>query len=124
MSLSAIIEITKIVVALLILFGAILSLISGFGVVRLPDIYTRSHATTKSAALGVLTILVGTFLYLLVIHGHISIKVILGIFFVFWTTPTAGHLVARAAYRTNVGVVTDPYDENAKKITPENGPKF
>lgn len=122
--MSAIVEITKVVVALLILFGAILSLISAFGIIRLPDIYTRSHATTKSAALGVLVVLFGTFLYLLVVHGHVSIKVILGIFFVFWTTPTAGHLVCRAAYRTNVGVVTDPYDEKAEQITAENGPRF
>lgn len=120
--MNAIVGITEVIVAFLILFGAILSVISGIGVIRLPDIFTRSHATTKSASLGVLSVLLGVFIYLLVVDGHVSIKIILGILFVFWTTPASGHLVARAAYRTNVGVVTDPYDKNAKKITPKNGP--
>ena len=120
----SVIGISKVIIAFLVLLGSVLCLLSAFGLLRLPDVYTRSHATTKSAALGVLCVLLATFIFLIVVHNHVSIKVLLGIFFVFLTTPTAGHLISRAAYNTGVGVVTDPYDEDAVTITKENGPKF
>lgn len=48
---------------LLILTGALLSAVSSVGLIRLPDVYLRSHAAAKSATLGVLCILSGAFLY-------------------------------------------------------------
>ncbi|WP_213583051.1 monovalent cation/H(+) antiporter subunit G [Paenibacillus sp. J2TS4] len=89
-------------VALLILFGALLSGLSSFGLVRLPDVYLRSHAATKSATLGVLCILTGAFLYFMLFLDQISAKLLLGIVFIFITSPIAGHLNGRAAYRTGV----------------------
>ncbi len=47
--------------ALLILMGGIMSVISVFGLLRLPDVYTRSHAATKSSTLAVLLTLLGAF---------------------------------------------------------------
>lgn len=87
---------------LLILFGSIVSVISAFGMIRLPDVYTRSHAATKSATLSVLCSLLGAFIYFWVHDGYVSIRLILGIIFVFITAPVAGHLVCRAAYRSRV----------------------
>lgn len=48
---------------LLILTGALLSAVSSVGLIRLPDVYLRSHAVAKSATLGVLCVLSGAFLY-------------------------------------------------------------
>lgn len=96
------IEISKFFVALLVLLGALLSLLTAFGLLRLPDIYTRSHAATKSATLGVICILSGTFIYFWSVEGIINTRLILGIIFVFITAPVAGHLICRAAYRTRV----------------------
>ncbi len=89
---------------LMVLFGSIISLFSAFGLIRLPDVYLRSHAATKSATLGVLFILTGAFLYFAAVQGQFSVKLLLGIVFVFLTGPVAGHLNARAAYRTGVGM--------------------
>lgn len=89
-------------IALLILFGAVTNLISAFGLVRLPDAYLRSHAATKSATLGVLCILTGAFLYFIFFLDELNMKLILCIVFVFITSPVAGHLNGRAAYRTGV----------------------
>jgi len=100
--------ISEIVASVFIVIGSLLSLLSAIGLIRLPDVYTRSHAATKSATLSVLSTLLGTFLYLFIAQGHISIKILLGIFFVFLTAPVAGHLVCRAAYRSNVEMVTTP----------------
>lgn len=89
-------------IAVLILLGAGLGVLSTFGLIRLPEVYLRSHAATKSATLGVLGILSGTFLYFLMFEGRVSARLLLGIVFVFITAPVAGHLMGRAAYRTGV----------------------
>ena len=42
-------------VAVVIIFlGSVMSVISAFGIIRLPDVYTRSHAATKSSTVAVL----------------------------------------------------------------------
>lgn len=95
-------EIGEFAGALLILTGGIASVISVFGLIRLPDVYTRSHAATKSSTLAVLLTLSGTFLYFWFSENFISVRVLLGIVFVFLTAPVAGHLIIRAAYRSKV----------------------
>lgn len=95
-------EIGEFIGALLILTGGIASVISVFGLIRLPDVYTRSHAATKSSTLAVLLTLSGTFLYFWFHEQFISVRVLLGIVFVFLTAPVAGHLIIRAAYRSKV----------------------
>jgi multicomponent Na+:H+ antiporter subunit G len=109
------IEISKIIISILILLGALLSLLSAFGLLRLPDVYTRSHAATKSATLGVICILSGTFLYFLIVEGYFSPRLILGIVFVFITAPVAGHLICRAAYRTQVPLSEMSVQDDLKK---------
>ncbi|BAQ08977.1 Na+/H+ antiporter subunit G [Sporosarcina sp. FSL W7-1349] len=95
-------EIGKFIGAVLILTGGIASVISVFGLIRLPDVYTRSHAATKSSTLAVLLTLSGAFLYFLFSEHFISVRLLLGIVFVFLTAPVAGHLIIRAAYRSKV----------------------
>lgn len=92
----------SLLIGIIVLFGSVVSVLSTFGILRLPDVYLRSHAATKSTTLGILCILVGSFLFFLIFEGDISARLLLGILFVFITAPVAGHLNARAAYRTNV----------------------
>lgn len=89
------------IAVLLILCGTIFSFLSAIGLIRLPDIYTRAHALSKGSTMGVLFTLVGTFLFF-IIEGHFSIRLFLGIFFVFLTAPVAAHVIVRAAYRSKV----------------------
>ncbi|WP_037291150.1 monovalent cation/H(+) antiporter subunit G [Saccharibacillus sacchari] len=107
------------VAIVLALAGAVFCAISAFGLIRLPDVYLRSHAATKSAALGVLFVLVGAFLYFWVVDGDINVKLLLAIVFVFLTSPVAGHLNGRAAYRSGVklwkGSVRDDFKEVLEK---------
>ncbi|MEF2243867.1 MULTISPECIES: monovalent cation/H(+) antiporter subunit G [unclassified Paenibacillus] len=93
---------SEIVLSLFIVAGAFISLLSAIGVIRFADVYLRSHAATKSATLGVLIIVTSVFLAEWIINGHFSMKLILGIIFVFLTSPVAGHLNGRAAYRSGV----------------------
>lgn len=86
----------------LILIGGIMAVISAIGILRLPDVYTRSHAATKSSTLAVLLSLLGTFIYFWAAEQFISVRLLLGITFVFLTAPVSGHLITRAAYRSKV----------------------
>ncbi|CAM3463092.1 monovalent cation/H(+) antiporter subunit G [Cytobacillus oceanisediminis] len=95
-------EIANIAIIVLIIIGAFLSLVAAYGVIRLPDIYTRNHAASKSATLGVMSILLGTLLFFYVKDGFFNSRVLLGIVFIFMTSPVAGHLIARAAYNSGV----------------------
>ncbi|WP_129705239.1 monovalent cation/H(+) antiporter subunit G [Priestia megaterium] len=94
--------ISEIIVGALVLIGSLLTVVTMIGLIRLPDTYTRSHAASKSATLGVLFILVGCLLYFWIDTGHISARLILAIVFVFITSPIAGHLLGRAAYYSGV----------------------
>lgn len=117
-------QIVEIVIGIVVLLGAVISVISVFGIIRLPDVYLRSHAATKSATLGVLLILLGGFLYFWIFESHFSIKLLLGIVFVFITAPVAGHLNGRAAYRSGVslwkGSVRDDLKDDVKRERQEN----
>ncbi len=96
------IAIAKALIILIITIGVIFTIVTVIGVIRLPDVYTRAHAASKSATFGVLSVLLGVFLYLWIFDGYFSIKLILGIAFLFITAPIGGHLMARAAYMSDV----------------------
>ncbi|WP_274308774.1 Na+/H+ antiporter subunit G [Solibacillus daqui] len=109
-------QLIEIMAVLFILLGAIVSVISALGMIRLPDVYTRSHAATKSATLSVLLCLFGAFVYFWIHDGYVSIRLILGIVFVFITAPVAGHLVCRAAYRSRVPLAEGSGDDALKLV--------
>ena len=109
-------EILEWIAILLILFGSIVSVISALGIIRLPDVYTRSHAASKSSTLAVMVSLLGAFIYFWEDDGFVSIRLILGIIFVFITSPVAGHLICRAAYRSHVPLNKASGEDELKSI--------
>ncbi|WP_339209791.1 monovalent cation/H(+) antiporter subunit G [Paenibacillus sp. FSL K6-3182] len=109
----------ELIIGLMVLFGALVGALSAFGLIRLPDVYLRSHAATKSATLGVLFILVAAFLYFMIYLEHTSAKLLLGIVFVFITGPVAGHLNGRAAYRSGVPLWNKSVQDDLKEASKE-----
>lgn len=83
--------------SLLILAGAIVTFIGSWGLVRLPDFYTRLHAPTKATTLGVGSLLIASSLYTGTIKGEISLHEILITVFLFITAPVSAHMLAKAA---------------------------
>ncbi|WNY25757.1 monovalent cation/H(+) antiporter subunit G [Methanolapillus millepedarum] len=83
-----------------LLLGVLDILIGMIGLIRLPDIYNRLHATTKIATTGAFFVLLG----ILVADGltPLGIKSIAIAVFLLMTAPVAGHVIARAAYNINV----------------------
>lgn len=80
---------------LLLLAGGCFSIIGGVGVLRMPDFYTRLHAAGITDTLGAMLILAG-----LMIQGGltmITVKLVLILLFLLFTSPTASHALAKAA---------------------------
>jgi len=94
--------IANILIVTTIVVGLIFTIVTMIGILRLPDVYTRAHAASKSATLGVLSILLGVFFHFWLKEGNFSISLLLGIVFLFITSPIGGHLMGRAAYMSGV----------------------
>ncbi len=89
------------ITALMILLGASFMLLAAIGVLRLPDVWMRMHASTKSATFGI-----GCMAFALTVsHLHdlgVVMRSIIIIGFVFQTAPVAAHMIGRAAYLMGV----------------------
>ena len=81
----------------LILAGALFVLIAALGVVRMEDVFTRMHASTKAGTLG-LGLIVAAFL-LGSVETEWSAKAFAVLIFMLTTAPVGAHLVGRAVYR-------------------------
>ncbi|MDP3386030.1 MAG: monovalent cation/H(+) antiporter subunit G [Eubacteriales bacterium] len=84
------------IILILLAASSFFFLVGTIGLIRMPDAFCRMHATTKSDTLGA-----GLALLALVIYRGfdvISIKLLIILLFVWITTPTAAHIMAKAAY--------------------------
>lgn len=83
----------------ILILGALLMLtVALYGVFRMPDIYTRLHAASKTAVFGIAPLLLA-----LMLSGEasfISRALLIGAFLI-CTTPVAAHSIARAAFETD-----------------------
>jgi multicomponent Na+:H+ antiporter subunit G len=83
-----------------ILVGAAAVLIGGLGLLRLPDVFARMHGAGMIDTLGLGAILVG----LMVQSGFtlITVKLLLVLLFVLYTSPVVTHALARACLNAGV----------------------
>jgi len=88
----------------LLLAGTFFYFAGTIGFLRLPDFYSRMHATGKSDTLGTLLSLLGLALY--AGWSLTSIKILFIVVFVFITSPTATHALLRAAYDSKIPLWT------------------
>jgi multicomponent Na+:H+ antiporter subunit G len=80
----------------LIIAGAAFVVIGAIGLIRMPDFYSRTHASGMIDSLGAGLILLG--LMLQTGLSLITLKLFLIGLFIFFTSPTATHAVAHAAF--------------------------
>lgn len=92
--------------------GVFFVFVGAVGVIRLPDLYTRTHAASKSDTLGVVLSLGAA--ALVFESFSMRLKVFALLLFMLITTPTATHAIARAAYDQGIDPWTvgdDPGNE-------------
>lgn len=114
---------------ILLLLGTVFMLLGAIGMVRMPDVLTRMHSSTKSSTLGVGLIMLGVALH----FGEfaIGVRAIAIIVFMFSTAPVAAHMIARAAYLSGVplweGTLSDEmrgrYDEETHDLASAPAPR-
>lgn len=86
---------TEAVAAICLLAGGALGVIGGIGLLRMPDFYSRLHAAGITDTLCAALVLLG--LGILAGPGLVAVKLLLIFGFLFFTTPTATHALAKAA---------------------------
>ena len=112
-----------VLVLLLIAVGCFFLLVGTIGLLRLPDVYNRTHATSKASTLGASSIFLSGVAY----FGpqEAGLTALVGIVFLFLTAPTGAHMISRAAEKMGVpfyGDVEWPADpKSASDPDPDPG---
>lgn len=92
-------EFLDLVGAALLFAGSVFCLAAAVGIVRFPDVLARLHAATKPQVFGLVLILGGV--VFTVRTWQVPALCLLMIVLQILTAPVSGHMVARAAYRTD-----------------------
>ncbi len=105
------------IIGLIVLWGGIgFCIIGVLGLVRMPDLYCRLHASGKVSTVGLSGLLLGAALLM----PSAGLKLLALAIFAILTLPVSTHAIAAAAYR--YGGSTDKYsrDDLAKHIATAN----
>ena len=93
----ACVPVQEIIAALLMGLGLIFLVCSMIGMLRLPDFYSRVHASGNRETLGTLLVFLG-----LAVYNGVSItsaKLLIIMMFVFIGNPIGSHILTKAAYK-------------------------
>jgi multicomponent Na+:H+ antiporter subunit G len=88
------------IAAALVVAGLFFTIVAVVGLVRMPDLYTRAHATSKADTLGTVLTLAGVALAFQTAVPRA--KLVLLTLFLLITNPTATHAITRAAYDQDI----------------------
>lgn len=86
------------IIAITLIIGGLLLMLAGsIGILRLPDFYCRTHASSKVDTVGIIVLLAGLAVYegLTLTSG----KLVIAMFFIALSNPVSVHALARAALR-------------------------
>lgn len=110
------------IVSILLLAGAAFMLLAAVGILRLPDLPTRMHASTKAGAMGAMFTMAGVAMYFA--DSVVLTRAIAIIIFILLTAPIAAHVIGRAGYFVGVPLwdgtvkdeLRDSYDPETHKL--------
>ncbi len=88
--------IQSIIVIICLASGLFFIFVGVVGLIRMPDVFSRMHATTKCDTMGAGLIFLG----LIIWQGFsfVSLNILLILIFIWITNPTAAHAIAKSAY--------------------------
>lgn len=116
-------EIFKLISLIFLIIGAMFILVGSIGILRMPDIFLRMSAATKTATIGTGAMLLGAVIF----FGSWAVAgQALAIFiFILATAPISAHMIGRAAYSDGVPLwdgtvideLRDKYDPERQILT-------
>jgi multicomponent Na+:H+ antiporter subunit G len=103
----------EIILATLILLGGFFCFVAGLGVLRLPDVLIRMHASTKAGTLGSGLILVAVAVHFA--DTATITRAVATILFLLITAPVAAHMIGRAAFKVGVPMWKTRVEDGARE---------
>lgn len=91
---------TEWILAVMVVLGGFFCFVAGLGILRLPDVLIRMHASTKAGTLGAGLVLGAGAVYFA--DGATVTRALAAILFLLLTAPVAAHMIGRAAFRDGV----------------------
>lgn len=92
--------IAKVIAVILCSVGTFFFIIGTTGLLRLPDVFTRLHSSTKCDTMGAGSILIGLAVYSGVSWDVLKLIIVLG--FLFISSATTGHAIGRSAVKQGI----------------------
>ena len=109
-------------IAFTMVAGSFLMLVSGIGLVRLPDVYCRMHAAGKAGTLGVWLLILAPALHFATTEPFLTARAFAAIIFQALTTPGATYLLAHACYVRGYPVHTGTQIDDLSEVFPSYSP--
>ena len=107
----------EILISIFLLIGSFFMLVGGIGMVRLPDLFMRLHAPTKSSTLGLGSFLIAAMIYSAT-TGRFGFAEILITLFAFITAPVSANLMAQAALHLRLRSMSGEVPETLSRRLP------
>jgi multicomponent Na+:H+ antiporter subunit G len=107
----------EIAILVLAAAGVFFGIVAAVGLIRLPDLYARTHSVSKSETLGAVFSLAAVALAFG--SGFTTMKAAFLLVFMFLTNPTAAHAIARAADEQGIEPWTTDDDRTARELAQE-----
>jgi multicomponent Na+:H+ antiporter subunit G len=102
--------ILQLIAIIAVVIGATFTVLGILGVTRMPDVYTRLHATGKVGVFGVVFLLIAAVAWL----PEGRTKGLILIAFLLLAGPVTAHALSSAAYRTGIPFATRVRDDLAE----------
>ena len=109
-------EVLHFIGALIAFIGSIFLFLGALGVLRMPDLYNRMQAGTKSTTLGSILTLLGIGLY----HTPWLPQTLMLVLFIAITNPLSSHALARAAHSSGIPLTKQTVRDELKEDTPDS----
>ncbi len=103
----------EIALSALVILGGFFCLVAGMGILRLPDVLIRMHASTKAGTLGSGLILVAVMFFFA--DTATVTRALATIIFLLITAPVAAHMIGRAAFRSGTPLWRTKIEKGTKE---------
>ncbi|CAI3137851.1 Na(+)/H(+) antiporter subunit G [compost metagenome] len=107
----------EIIVSVFLVFGAFFMVVGSIGMVRLPDLFMRLHAPTKSSTLGLGSFLIASMIFF-AFQGRFGFAELLITLLAFITAPVSANLIAQAALHLRLRSLSGEVPEAIERPLP------
>lgn len=107
----------EIIVSIFLVLGAFFMLVGSIGMVRLPDLFMRLHAPTKSSTLGLGSFLIASMIFF-AFQGRFGFAELLITLLAFITAPVSANLIAQAALHLRLRSLSGEVPEAIERPLP------